>query len=155
MRYLLSGLRINVSSSLRLTSNTHGTSPCGTLLSDEIAHLLPAIKELVSRAAFMEFDFDMIGVYSTGLGELHLEFDVDLFQNQHPLARDVFGWLAEHLGLDFRRIPARLRTLELYGTFPHPKVVEIAIHGDGPPVSVFKYLGAPRQSNPLQWGFLT
>ncbi|KAG8952267.1 hypothetical protein FRC04_004974 [Tulasnella sp. 424] len=167
-RYLLSGLRINLLSHLLLSCNMNNASPRGNLLSNNIGHFIPTIREMVSRAAVIDFNFRGSGIYSIDLGDLFFEFDVLRYQKQYRFALDAFEWLTEVLGPDFREIPARLKfhnlnprvqNLELYGSFPQPRVVEIVLqvsdfHTTGsPPVSVLQYLSSPRQSDPSQWPF--
>ncbi|KAG8970162.1 hypothetical protein FRC05_000683 [Tulasnella sp. 425] len=166
IHYLLSGLRIDLLSRLHLSCDMDGVPLRGNLLSNRITHFIPTIRELVCRAARIEFEFEASGVYSVGLGDLNLIFDAEPAHDQYHSARDVFEWLAEHLGPDLRAIPARLRFedhdpfvehLELYGSFPNPRVVEIILCEfdpfDGTPISVLRYLGSPRQSDPSQWPF--
>ncbi|KAG8952269.1 hypothetical protein FRC04_004976 [Tulasnella sp. 424] len=153
IHYLLSGLRTNLLSRLHLSCDMNGVPPRSNLLSNRITHFIPTIRELVYRATRIEFEFDASGVYSVDLGDLNFVFDVEPVHDQYHSARDVFEWLAEHLGPDFREIPARLRFednnpfvdhLELYGSFPKPKVVEILLYefdrSGGPPISVLRYL---------------
>ncbi|KAG8939429.1 Type I transmembrane sorting receptor [Tulasnella sp. 424] len=167
IHYLLSGLRTNTLSSLRLTCDmVDSTPPRDNLLSNQITHFMPTIHELVSRAALVEFDFYSTGVYSLDLGDLNFNFEVQQIQNQYGFARDVFEWLAEHLGPNFRAMPARLEFddvephiehLELYGAFPKPRVVEVTLYAfdvpEVPPISVLQYLSSPRQSDPSVWPF--
>ncbi|KAG8952268.1 hypothetical protein FRC04_004975 [Tulasnella sp. 424] len=95
IRYLLSGLRTNALSCLRLICEMDNARPRGNLLSNQITHFIPTIREMVSRAAMIHFEFDGCGVYSIGVGDLFFEFDVFPHQNQYRFAIDIFELLAE------------------------------------------------------------